>query len=182
MSHLSQLNHEPLPASGVAIYEITVRNLDLFAVVTAELMPEFKTGGLKGFFFSDGGQVPDGLVEKYRQLWTAAVFLCSRCDMPTDVAQWPAVCEALLLQNRAFFTQSQTQTGDDGSDWYDVFQHLIAAGHRHADILDYPFSVFLGYARAVTKQNRTMDKRMAYAVRAGYFLPDAKFESYIKAV
>ena len=179
MSQLSDLCGAAVDAGGFAVSEVRVRELEQFSVYAGALMPEFEKGGrLAGFYFSDGGTLPEDVFYDHRPNLMAMSLMCAvDTDVPLDDMQ--AVAAAILKANRAFFTQ-RSQGGD--GDWYDSFQHLIGAGHRHADILDYPFSVFLGYCRAVSAQQAREDRRVAAAVRAGRFLDDRKFKDYLKAV
>lgn len=180
MSQLSDLCGAAVDAGGFAVREVRVRELEQFSAYAGALMTEFEKGGrLAGFYFSDGGLMPVDVFYDHQPNLMAMALMCA-VDTDAPIGELQAMAEAMLRANRAFFTQ-RAQDGGDG-DWYDSFQHLIGAGHRHADILDYPFSVFLGYCRAVSAQQAREDRRVAAAVRAGRFLDDRKFKDYLKAV
>lgn len=163
-----------------ATYEVRMRDLEHFAALAGMLLPEFDKGGdLAGFYFSDGGTIPDDLFDRIEPLLMALAAICAG-DVPHGEMTARELFETVLQANRAFFTYKNDGKGD--GNWYGSFQHLIGAGHRHSDILDYPFSVFLGYCRAAAEQKYADEKRMAAAVRKGRFLSDRKFKEYLEAV
>lgn len=182
MSQLEQLCGHSADVAGCVVHEVRMRDLERFAACVTDLIPEFsKGGGLSDFYFSDGQSIPDSVWSRCQMPLLTAAYCCA--DNLTDDADLIAVCEAVLLLNRAFFTHADDPRNKGGSgDWYDSFQYLVSTGHRHKDILDYPFSVFLGYCRAVNNQQARDERRIANAVRCGRFMDDRKFKAYLEAV
>lgn len=72
-----------------------------------------------------------------------------------DAGVLMALMEAIVMANPAMFaepdTPAESSPEDPDSDWTDVFQRLIAAGHRASDLPGYTFSQVHAYCRAIDR-------------------------------
>lgn len=78
-----------------------------------------------------------------------------------------AVLEAVVMCNAVLFAapSDEPSPADTESNWADIFQRLISAGHRAADIPGYTFSQVHAYCQAIDRAAAT-DLRLAAQFQA----------------
>ncbi|ENW95779.1 hypothetical protein [Acinetobacter sp. NIPH 298] len=90
----------------------------------------------------------------------------------------------VIKVNDAFFKreknhQSSGQKTKDSS-WFDAFAFLVKNGHRHEDIMNMPYGVFLKYLEEAQSLERQQIKSYAIATRVANNAKQQGWDKYIK--
>lgn len=100
--------------------------------------------------------------------------------LANDEQGFKELLKAVLLVNQAYFKYekpkhaAKKQTAE--STWFDSFQYLISAGHRHEDIMNMTYGAFQSYVKAANKLykqgifNSAIAARVAQADKKGFEL------------
>ena len=153
-------------------FEIKIKHLPHFCVLIEPLLKEFENGGLlENVFFEPQNVDEDFLFVKYPHVFKDLSDLCGFVEIePLSV-----LMNNESLIRRLIKPKSNAYTGEEVS-FSTSMQTLISAGHSHFDILEYPFSVFVEYLKAVNSVMKTEISLQRFAVNAS----NKQFESFLK--
>ena len=153
-------------------FEIKIKHLPHFCVLIEPLLKEFENGGLlENVFFEPQNVDEDFLFVKYPHVFKDLSDLCGFVEIePLSV-----LMNNESLIRRLIKPKSNAYTGEEVS-FADSMQTLISAGHTHSAILEYPFSVFVEYLKAVNSVMKTEISLQRFAVNAS----NKQFESFLK--
>ena len=153
-------------------FEVKIKHLPHFCVLIEPLLREFEKGGMLENVFFEPQNVDEGLLfAKYATTFKDLSELCGFVEIkPLSV-----ILNNEGLIRRLIKPKSNTYSEPDAS-FSTSMQVLISAGHSHFDILEYPFSVFVEYLKAVDLVRKTEISLQRFAVNAN----NKQFESFLK--
>ena len=153
-------------------FEIKIKHLPHFCVLIEPLLKEFEKGGLlENVFFEPQNVDEDLLFTRYPHVFKDLSDLCGFVEIePLSVFMNN---EGLI--RRLIKPKSNAHIEPDAS-FSSSMQILISAGHSHFDILEYPFSVFTEYLKAVNSVMKTEISLQRFAINAS----NKQFESFLK--
>lgn len=153
-------------------FEVKIKHLPHFCVLIEPLLKEFEKGGMLENAFFEPQKVDEGLLfAKYATTFKDLSDLCGFAEIePLSVLMNN---EGLI--RRLIKPKSNTYSESDAS-FSTSMQVLISAGHSHFDILEYTFSVFAEYLKAVNSVMKTEISLQRFAINAS----NKQFESFLK--
>ena len=153
-------------------FEVKIKHLPHFCVLIEPLLKEFEKGGMLENAFFEPQKVDEGLLfAKYATTFKDLSDLCGFAEIePLSVLMNN---EGLI--RRLIKPKSNTYSESDAS-FSTSMQVLISAGHSHFDILEYTFSVFTEYLKAVNSVMKTEISLQRFAINAS----NKQFESFLK--
>ena len=153
-------------------FEVKIKHLPHFCVLIEPLLKEFEKGGMLENAFFEHQKVDEGLLfAKYATTFKDLSDLCGFAEIePLSVLMNN---EGLI--RRLIKPKSNTYSESDAS-FSTSMQVLISAGHSHFDILEYTFSVFTEYLKAVNSVMKTEISLQRFAINAS----NKQFESFLK--
>ena len=153
-------------------FEVKIKHLPHFCVLIEPLLKEFEKGGMLENAFFEPQKVDEGLLfAKYATTFKDLSDLCGFIEIePLSV-----LMNNESLIRRLIKPKSNTYSEPDAS-FSTSMQVLISAGHSHFDILEYPFSVFTEYLKAVNSVMKTEISLQRFAINAS----NKQFESFLK--
>ena len=153
-------------------FEVKIKHLPHFCVLIEPLLKEFEKGGMLENAFFEHQKVDEGLLfAKYATTFKDLSDLCGFAEIePLSVLMNN---EGLI--RRLIKPKSNTYSESDAS-FSTSMQVLISAGHSHFDILEYTFSVFAEYLKAVNSVMKTEISLQRFAINAS----NKQFESFLK--
>ena len=153
-------------------FEVKIKNLPHFCVLIEPLLKEFEKGGILENAFFEPQKVDEGLLfAKYATTFKDLSDLCGFIEIePLSV-----LMNNESLIRRLIKPKSNAYSEPDAS-FSTSMQVLISAGHSHFDILEYPFSVFTEYLKAVNSVMKTEISLQRFAINAS----NKQFESFLK--
>lgn len=93
-----------------------------------------------------------------------------------------SLIEAVIKVNDAYFAEKEARRKgsrkakeQDKPSWFETFQYLIEAGHRHEDILQMSYGSFIGYLKAAQKQRSQNLLTSTNLMRAAQHAKDKAF-------
>lgn len=163
---------------NIAIGDITVHQLQIYDF--DEWAPHAKT--IKDFLKNHSDEIYKSLFEAH----TADVMILVSKSTHKSIDELIPVVEAseiafielinaVIKVNDAFFSEKEPKRkrgrkakGKDLelSSWFDTFQFLIDAGHRHDDILQMSYGTFIGYLKSAQKQQSANMRMQTNLMRA----------------
>ena len=153
-------------------FEVKIKHLPHFCILIEPLLKEFEKGGMLENSFFEPQKVDEGLLfAKYATTFKDLSDLCGFVEIePLSV----------LMNNegliRRLINPKSNAYSDPDASFSSSMQVLISAGHSHSDILEYPFSVFTEYLKAVNSVMKTEISLQRFAINAS----NKQFESFLK--
>ena len=153
-------------------FEIKIKHLPHFCILIEPLLKEFEKGGmLENVFFEHQNVDEDLLFTKYPSVFKDLSGLCGFVEIePLSV-----LMNNESLIKRLIKPKSNVYIEGDAS-FSNSMQTLISAGHSHFEILEYPFSAFVEYLKAVNSVVKTEISLQRFAINAS----NKQFESFLK--
>ena len=156
-------------------FEVKIKHLPYFCILIEPLLKEFEKGGmLENVFFEHQNvdeDFEDFLFVKYPSVFKDLSGLCGFVEIePLSV-----LMNNESLIKRLIQPKSNVYIEGDAS-FSNSMQTLISAGHSHFEILEYPFSAFVEYLKAVNSVVKTEASLQRFAVNAS----NKQFESFLK--
>lgn len=131
------------------------------------------------------------------------LYVLSLCEIVTDynfeslaklmsesADQFIALLKDIIEVNSAYFNQKDEKESKQKdrskkeieSTWFDAFQILIGAGHKHDDILNYSYGSYIGYLKAVAKLRNMNALELACITRTAHHADKRGFDSFTKSM
>lgn len=160
---------------NIAIGDITVHQLQMYDF--DEWAPHAKV--IKDFLKNHSDEIYKSLFEAH----TTDVMIVVSKSTHKSIDELIVVVEAseiafielidaAIKVNDVFFSEKEPKRkrgrkkAEEQSSWFDAFQFLIDAGHRHDDILLMSYGTFIGYLKSAQKQQSDKLRTMTNLMRA----------------
>jgi len=160
---------------NIAIGDITVHQLQMYDF--DEWAPHAKV--IKDFLKNHSDEIYKSLFEAH----TTDVMIVVSKSTHKSIDELIVVVEAseiafielidaAIKVNDVFFSEKETKRkrgrkkAEEQSSWFDTFQFLIDAGHRHDDILQMSYGTFIGYLKSAQKQQSDKLRTLTNLMRA----------------
>lgn len=166
-------NNRNIAIGDIAVHQLQMHDFDEWA-------PHAKT--IKDFLKNHSDEIYKSLFEAHTEDVMIVVSKSTHKSIdeliPVVEASEIAFIElinAVIKVNDAFFSEKEPKRkrgrkakGKDLelSSWFDTFQFLIDAGHRHDDILQMSYGTFIGYLKSAQKQQSDKLRTFTNLMRA----------------
>ena len=102
--------------------------------------------------------------------------------LAADEQAFKELLKAVLLVNQAYFKYekpkhtAKKQTVE--STWFDSFQYLISAGHRHEDIMNMTYGAFDQYLKSAQKDHKSKLQYLSSVIRSAHHANTKEFKKF----
>ena len=168
----------------IAVHQLKMHDFDEWA-------PHAKT--IKDFFKNHSDEIYKSLFEAH----TADVMIVVSKSTHKSIDDLISVVEAsesvfielinaVIKVNDAFFSEKEPKRkrgqkkAEEQASWFDTFQFLIDAGHRHDDILQMSYGTFIGYLESAQKQQSANTRMQTNLMRAANHASTKAFAKLIE--
>ena len=169
--------------NDIEVRQIQMKNFDTW-VPHAEVLKNF----IKDRDYSD---------EILTELFTThAVQVISTIACVTDITQeslltiavneqeFKQLLKTVLNVNHAYFKYEKPKRGSkkaaqsSESTWFDSFQYLISAGHRHEDIMNMTYGAFEQYLKSAQKDHKNKLQYLSSVIRSAHHANAKEFKKF----
>lgn len=107
--------------------------------------------------------------------------------LATDEQKFKQLLKAVLSVNHTYFKYEKpkpgakkTQTSE--STWFDSFQYLISAGHRHEDIMNMTYGAFDQYLKSAQKDHKNKLQYLSSVIRSAHHANTKEFKKFFEGL
>ena len=105
--------------------------------------------------------------------------------LATDEQNFKELLKAVLLVNQAYFKYEKPKHGakkntQTESTWFDSFQYLISAGHRHEDIMNMTYGAFDQYLKSAQKDHKNKLQYLSSVIRSAHHANAKEFKKFFE--
>ena len=105
--------------------------------------------------------------------------------LAADEQKFKQLLKTVLNVNHAYFKYEKpkrgakkTQTSE--STWFDSFQYLISAGHRHEDIMNMTYGAFDQYLKSAQKDHKNKLQYLSSVIRSAHHANAKEFKKFFE--
>ena len=171
--------------NDVEVRQIQMKDFDLWAS-HAEVLKNF----IKGRDYSD-----EILTELFaaHALQVISAIVCviditkeSLFKIAVNEQEFKQLLKTVLNVNHAYFKYekpkhtAKKQTVE--STWFDSFQYLISAGHRHEDIMNMTYGAFDQYLKSAQKDHKNKLQYLSSVIRSAHHANTKEFKKFFEGL
>jgi len=99
--------------------------------------------------------------------------------------EFKQLLKAVLNVNHAYFKYEKPKRGSNKntqteSTWFDSFQYLISAGHRHEDIMNMTYGAFDQYLKSAQKDHKNKLQYLSSVIRSAHHANAKEFKKFFE--
>jgi hypothetical protein len=91
--------------------------------------------------------------------------------------------KTVLLVNQAYFKYEKPKRSAKQateSNWFDSFQYLVSAGHRHEDIMNMTYGAFEQYLKSAQKDHKNKLQYLSSVIRSAHHANAKEFKKFFE--
>jgi hypothetical protein len=174
MNEIAALTGKAFNFAGLEIHQVRLSQLDNWVIYADPIREAMRDGANESEVFEQSAV----------EVLTLISIVCVGEFAKLSDDELKEVWRAVVLVNEPYFKEPKPpkeikKRGEPQQTWFDVMQHLIGAGHRHADILNYTYGAFIGYAKAAGKWYKDQAALGANCTRMAMHGNDSKYTNFI---
>ncbi|TCH64205.1 hypothetical protein [Acinetobacter sp. ANC 4862] len=104
--------------------------------------------------------------------------------LAVDEQGFKDLLKAVLLVNQAYFKYEKPKRGSNKqnteSTWFDSFQYLVSAGHRHQDIMSMTYGAFEQYLKSAQKDHKNKLQYLSSVIRSAHHANAKEFKKFFE--
>ena len=104
--------------------------------------------------------------------------------LAADEQKFKQLLKTVLNVNHAYFKYEKPKRGSkkaaqsSESTWFDSFQYLISAGHRHEDIMNMTYGAFEQYLKSAQKDHKNKLQYLSSVIRSAHHANAKEFKKF----
>ncbi|NNH00209.1 hypothetical protein [Acinetobacter sp. ANC 5414] len=110
----------------------------------------------------------------------------SLVELAADEQGFKDLLKAVLLVNQTYFKYEKPKHTAKKqaieSTWFDSFQYLISAGHRHEDIMNMTYGAFDQYLKSAQKDHKNKLQYLSSVIRSAHHANTKEFKKFFEGL
>ena len=106
--------------------------------------------------------------------------------LAADEQKFKQLLKAVLSVNHAYFKYEKPKHTAKKqaieSTWFDSFQYLISAGHRHEDIMNMTYGAFDQYLKSAQKDHKNKLQYLSSVIRSAHHANTKEFKKFFEGL
>ena len=108
--------------------------------------------------------------------------------LAADEQKFKQLLKTVLNVNHAYFKYEKPKRGSkkaaqsNESTWFDSFQYLISAGHRHEDIMNMTYGAFDQYLKSAQKDHKNKLQYLSSVIRSAHHANTKEFKKFFEGL